>query len=79
MKPALISSYANMIPKLQAEEDMRSIMVVSAGSGSMKRSDHRAYISQLKKRAGAHDSNVTKIETFGDLESLGIPVIEESG
>lgn len=62
------------LPRLEAQDALSAVMVVKAGSGQLKKSDHRTYINGLRKQAQVKKKAVKA--TKGDLARLGIPVKE---
>ncbi|MEQ8834269.1 MAG: hypothetical protein RIB67_07465 [Miltoncostaeaceae bacterium] len=51
MHPALIEAHALMLPRLQAEEDMRAVRNLALGTGRMQREDARRAQAELRRQA----------------------------
>ena len=62
-----------MLPRLQAEEDLRIVAAVAAGTGSMREQDRRSYMRQLSRQAGAVQAGPL---TVGHLRAMGVRVRE---
>jgi hypothetical protein len=72
MPPALISAYAEMLPRLEAEEDLRLIANIAAGNGLLKRHAADEHRRELLKRANV--GVPTRKASLSDVESMGIRV-----
>lgn len=75
MNPPLLNAYMSMLPRLQAEEDMRAVNVVAAGTGSLRDSDRRTYLADLR-RAATSGLRRSEKPTRKDLAAIGIKVEE---
>lgn len=53
MHPALLNAFSAMLPQLQAAENLRAAQIVGVGTGSMKKHDSRALLSQWSRQMGA--------------------------
>lgn len=63
-----------MLPKLQAEEDLRVVGAVAAGTGSFKKKeDHRKYMQSLLNLVRP----APKLRTLADLMGAGIRVVSK--
>lgn len=66
--------YLAALPRLEAQDALAGVAITAAGSGQMKKSDHRTYIGALQKQAGTKKKAIKA--TAADLARLGIPVKE---
>lgn len=73
MRPALLNAYAEMLPRLQAEEALLARPVIASSTGQMKRGDAATFVRELKKLAKHHAGE--QVRTVGDLVRAGIPVV----
>lgn len=73
MPLALLNSYAEMLPRLKAERDIRMMNVIGAGTGSLKKAAHQRFVRRLEREARGSESHAHR-----DPWGLGIPVIEEA-
>jgi len=74
MKPALLSAYAEMLPRLQAEEALLARPVIASAVGNMKQADASKFVKQLRSMAKL-DAGQT-VRTLGDLMKTGITVVK---
>jgi hypothetical protein len=51
MHPALIAAHTSMLPRLRAEEEMRTARATALGSGTMKKHDARHAWRDLEREA----------------------------
>lgn len=72
MRPVILAAFLSQISKLQAEEDLRLISAVAAGSGTMSKPQHGTYMNSLSKRAGIASSRGGTLH-----EQLGMEVVLE--
>jgi hypothetical protein len=77
MRPAVRDAMTVMLPRLQAEEDLRMVSAVAAGVGSMKDADRRSYLRRLARTMDAPKEAMASLRNSADPWGLGIPVIEE--
>lgn len=75
MKPALLDAFAAMLPRLQAEEELRAINAATVANGLVRPADSRLYLSALEARARVEREPARKA-TAADLASIGIQVEE---
>lgn len=63
-----------MLPRLEAEEDLRLVSAVAAGTGSFKNAaDHRRYLGLLAR--ATRPSGPAR--STSELQALGVKVIRE--
>jgi len=81
MPQKLLSAYLQMLPVIAARDDLRAASVALYGSGSMKRSDARQYMRDLRRSASsvkrARRNAVTDLppeQMTARLQMLGIEV-----
>jgi hypothetical protein len=75
LRAPILSVYARMLPRLEAEEEMRAYRAVLAAGGLMM--DERAqmqYVNSLER--GASGVRRAARPTVAGLESMGISVVE---
>jgi hypothetical protein len=73
MKPALLNAYAEMLPRLQAEEALLARPVIASSTGNMKRGEASTFVKQLRRLAKMDRGQTMR--TVGDLAKAGLPVI----
>lgn len=72
----LRDAYADMMPRLRAEEDLRAISVAVASAGrELAPADRSKYLSDLENEAAIEPVRAKKA-TPADLRSMGISVKE---
>lgn len=76
MKPALLTAFARMLPRLQAEEDLRLVGVVAAGTGSMKRHNLTGFLRDLTRQARSARTERAQPVSSAELAAIGIRVVE---
>lgn len=64
-----------MLPRVQAERDLRMLNVAAAASGNLKPDALRRYVRRLELDAGIREKPVPGSR---DPWGMGIPVIEET-
>ena len=74
MRSPLLGAYARMLPRLQAEEELRLIAAVAAGTGAMKKNDQKSYLRRLASLAGTPKKRPT---TLAELQQMGFRVEHE--
>lgn len=72
MSPALLNAYAEMMPRLEAEEAMLQRMVIASGTGNLKDGVDRRFMGQLQRSARA--TTGIRVRTVEDLQKTGLPV-----
>jgi hypothetical protein len=73
VRPAIIAMYATMLPRLEAEAEMRAYHVALAAGGLQMEERGRAqYINSLERQASG--AKRPKKPTAASLESMGIQV-----
>jgi hypothetical protein len=77
MRPAVRDAMTRMLPRLQAEEDLRMVSAVAAGVGSMKDADRMAYLRRLTRTMGANAEAMASAGSSADPWGLGVPVVKE--
>lgn len=67
----MLDAYTTMLPRLQAEDDLRLVNAVAAGTGSMSRADLGSFLRERQRAARARREAP---QTTADLEKLGVRV-----
>lgn len=67
--------YAQMLPRLQAEEQLRDYETTAAGAGQMKDADRKQFARDLRHQASG--PRRAKKASTADLAAIGITVEEE--
>lgn len=73
MRPALLRAYATMMPRLQAEEELRAISALAVGTGAARAEDRRAHMRALTRTA---EGSARRRATMADLDALPIAIQE---
>jgi hypothetical protein len=76
MTPAVRDAMTRMLPRLQAEEDLRTVSAVAAAFGSMKDAERKRYLRRLERAMGSDVADASS-RRGGDPWGLGIPVVRE--
>jgi hypothetical protein len=53
MHPALLSAFITMLPRLQADENLRAAQIVGIGTGAMKREHSQPLLAEWSRQSGA--------------------------
>lgn len=80
MPEALVGAYAEMRPRLEAEQLLGTFEATAAGSGQMKRSDFLKWHSELKRAAGLRRAK-HRPKTAAEWKAVGMRVtqVEKKG
>jgi hypothetical protein len=73
MHPALLRAYAAMLPRLEAEEDIRLVNALAAGSGSLRKHDLQSYLRGLERDARPRQPR--RVASEAELAGMGIEVV----
>lgn len=76
MRPAVRDAMTRMLPRLQAEEDLRIVSAVAAAFGSMQAAERKRYLRRLQ-RALEPEEVRPAARSAVDPWGLGIPVVRE--
>lgn len=71
---AYLEAYAEMLPRIEAEESMRLVNAVSFAFGSMKDSDSRSYADKLNELGGSGKKQEA-LTPMQAAQRLGIPIL----
>lgn len=77
MKPALLDAFAAMLPRLQAEEELRAINAATVAHGLVRADERHRYLSALEGRARVEREPARKASVAA-LAAIGIQVEEVS-
>lgn len=75
MPAPLLDSYWTMLPRLQAEEELRAIAAVAVAAGSLTQEAARDHIRALEERAAMGRERARK-PSVAELAAIGIEVEE---
>lgn len=64
-----------MLPKLEAEDELRMVRVAAAANGSMRKTDRDDYLRRLRRQVGGP----RRVQTLDDLARAGVPVVMSEG
>lgn len=73
----LLDAYAEMLARLQAEEELRTVQATMAGTGTMHRSDHSSYMRRLRERSNPERA-FARVKTVQDLALTGMRVVKST-
>lgn len=65
-----------MLPRLEAEQDLRFFQAVSAGTGSMRAANARSWLADLRRRMGRRGA--TRPKTAAEWKAMGMRVSYET-
>lgn len=70
----LVSKFVEAMPALAAEEQLIQINITAAGSGSMKKEEHRNFISSIRAELPQPETPKRKGLDQAELASMGVGV-----
>jgi hypothetical protein len=73
---AVVQAHLRMLPRLQAREALREVMVTAVGTGSLKQDDARATLRSWEQVAHPAQRRRAVRPSFADLERIGIQVVQ---
>jgi len=77
MPMVLLHAYSVMLPRLEAENDLRMWQALSMGSGWAKSEDVRNYVKGLQKIANGGKAPPRKFQTPRQAAlAMGIPIVK---
>ena len=75
LRPGVLSAYVQMLPRLDAQQQLRDEQVTLSGSGQMKKDDRTRFVKRLQRMA--QTKRRARKANEGDLAALGIKVVKE--
>lgn len=71
------AAYVQMMPRLQAEEDLEWIHRYRVAAAMVDEQTQKQYMDERKLTAGVRRQRQSKVEILANLATIGIPVSEE--
>lgn len=68
---ALLTAYAEMQPRLDAERQLEMVHAVAAGSGQMKTADRKKWLEALQRQAELPRRSKHEAASLEELQKLG--------
>lgn len=75
LRPPVFRALARMLPRLEAERDLKAVQAVAVGTGSMKPEPARRYLDSLRRAAGTGKAGL-RPKTAADWKAAGMRVTE---
>lgn len=63
-----------MLPKLQAEEALRTSTILAIGNGTMKKAEIRKTLKNWERIASSGTRNAIRPKSLAEMQAMGLPI-----